>query len=304
MFRNYMHDNALYMIDSNFDAKYYKIRNVTQLEVNTDAVNKQYLEQCISILKVQQQEFEKKLSTFQSNVNNLIILQNDVRQVLHVLNPHSQEEDYITDHSSNNNLVKELHASARRNFPRRRVIVHGYEGLWQTDMVEMRPYSRFNEGYHYILTVTDALSKYAWVVPLKTKNGFEVAKAFAKVIRDRCPKNLQTDQEKKFYNADVQRFLKKHNINQYSTYSVMKASIEERFNRTLKHHIWKLFVLIGTYRWIDALPNLVAEYNIRKHRTIRMRPCGVAPTIAGWCLCTRQQIQNRFRQRIYTILDS
>ncbi|XP_076247935.1 uncharacterized protein LOC143187592 [Calliopsis andreniformis] len=131
-----------------------------------------------------------------------------------------------------------------------------------------------------------ALSKYAWVVPLKTKNGFEVAKAFAKVIRDRCPKNFQTDQEKKFYNADVQRSLKKHNINQYSTYSVMKASIEERFNRTLKHHIWKLFVLIGIYRWIDALPNLVAEYNIRKHRTIRMRPCGVALTIAGKLLNT------------------
>ncbi|XP_020298677.1 uncharacterized protein LOC109862918, partial [Pseudomyrmex gracilis] len=31
----------------------------------------------------------------------------------------------------------------------------------------MRPYSRFNSGYHYILTVIDVLSKYAWAIPLK-----------------------------------------------------------------------------------------------------------------------------------------
>ncbi|KYM90759.1 hypothetical protein ALC53_01753, partial [Atta colombica] len=40
----------------------------------------------------------------------------------------------------------ELHAPARRNFPRRRVIVRGYD-LWQTDIVEMRPYSSFNRGH-------------------------------------------------------------------------------------------------------------------------------------------------------------
>jgi len=35
----------------------------------------------------------------------------------------------------------------------------------------------------------------------------------AKIIRDdgRCPKNLQIDMGKEFYNANVQKFLKKHN---------------------------------------------------------------------------------------------
>jgi len=36
---------------------------------------------------------------------------------------------------------------------------------------------------------------------------------------------------KEFYNVDVQRLLNKHGINHYSTYSIMKASIVERFNR-------------------------------------------------------------------------
>ncbi|XP_071629504.1 uncharacterized protein [Temnothorax longispinosus] len=81
-------------------------------------------------------------------------------------------------------LVDELHAPARRNFPRRHVIVRGYDDLWQADIVEMRPYSRFNGGYHYILTVIDVLSKYAWAVPLKGKGGSETADAIAEIIRD------------------------------------------------------------------------------------------------------------------------
>jgi len=88
----------------------------------------------------------------------------------------------------------------------------------------MRPYTRFNKGYHYILTIIDVLSKYAWAVSLKTKNGNDIATVIAKIIRDdeRCPKNLQTDRGKEFYNANVQKLLKKHGINHYSTYSVIK----------------------------------------------------------------------------------
>jgi len=111
-------------------------------------------------------------------------------------------------------LIEELHAPARKNFPRRHVIVYGYDDLWQADVVEMRPYARYNKSYNYILTVIDVLSKYAWALPLKTKSGNEMVDAIAKIIRDdrRCPKNLQTDMGKEFYNANVQKLLKKHNI--------------------------------------------------------------------------------------------
>ena len=46
----------------------------------------------------------------------------------------------------------------------------------------------------------------------------------------------------KFYNADVQKILKKHDVNHYSMYSTLKASVVERFNRTLKN-IWEMFTL-------------------------------------------------------------
>ncbi|XP_072750578.1 uncharacterized protein [Anoplolepis gracilipes] len=73
------------------------------------------------------------------------------------------------NNSEKRQFVEELHAPARRNFPRRRVIVHGYDDMWQADVVEMRPYARVNKGFTYILTVIDVLSKYSWAIPLKTK---------------------------------------------------------------------------------------------------------------------------------------
>jgi len=110
-----------------------------------------------------------------------------------------------------------------------------------------------------------------------------MATAIAKIIRDnrRCPKNLQKEfYEKEFY-INVQKLLKKHNINYYSTYSVMKASVVEWFNRTLKNDMWKQFTHNGNYKWIDLLPHLVSEYNVRKHRTIGMRLIDVTSIIAN-----------------------
>ncbi|XP_066600013.1 uncharacterized protein [Prorops nasuta] len=182
-------------------------------------------------------------------------------------------------------LVEELHVPARRNFLRRRVIIRGFDDLWQADLVEMRNYA--DAGYHYILTVIDALSKYGWAIALKTKSGKEVTAALLKILKSgRCPKNLQTDDGKEFYNSDFQSLMKKHGINHYSTYSILKATIIERCNRTLKTEMWKGFTLNGNYKWRAMLQQLVDKYNSRKHRTIGMRPADVKPEHANKLLAT------------------
>ncbi|XP_043475947.1 uncharacterized protein LOC122507353 [Leptopilina heterotoma] len=52
----------------------------------------------------------------------------------------------------------------------------------------------------------------------------------------------------------------------------LKASIVERFNRTLKNMMWPEFNLQGNYKWINLLPTLMSKYNNKKHRTIGMKP--------------------------------
>ena len=52
----------------------------------------------------------------------------------------------------------------------------------------------------------------------------------------------------------------------------MKASVVERFIRTLKSRLEKYFVKNNTKKWIDVLPQLIENYNNTPHRSIGMSP--------------------------------
>lgn len=61
----------------------------------------------------------------------------------------------------------------------------------------------------------------------------------------------------------------------YLLYSTLKASIVERFNRTLKNQMWERLIFQGSYRWLTILPELIENYNQTKHRTINIKPKNV-----------------------------
>ena len=188
-------------------------------------------------------------------------------------------------------LSKELHAPARKNFPRRRVITLGIDDLHQADLIEMVPKrnptktARLNKGYKYILTVIDTFSKFAWAIPLKTKSAAEVTTAMSKIYQTgRVPRLLQSDQGLEFFNSTFQALVKKYKITHYNTQSKLKASIVERFNRTLKERLFKEYVKQNTNVWIDLLDDVVRDYNDSKHRTIGMKPIDVNKKTEGLVL--------------------
>lgn len=172
------------------------------------------------------------------------------------------------------NIVNELHKQARKNFIRRNVIIKGIDDLWQADLVEMINYELYNDGYRYLLTVIDTFSKKAWAIAIKRKTAVNIVKSMQKIFKNsmRKPKNLQTDDGKEFFNNSFKNLMKIYHINHYSTYSVLKASIVERFNRTLKNMMWKEFSYQGTYQWINIYKNLINQYNNTYHKTIHMSP--------------------------------
>lgn len=174
-------------------------------------------------------------------------------------------------------IVNEMHKNARVNFPRRRVIMRGIDDLWQADLMDMHNISKENHGFNFILAVIDTFSKYAWVRPLRQKTSDCICKAFDDIFKSgRIPKKLQTDHGTEFYNHKFKELLKKHNVNLYSTYSSKKACIAERFIRTFKGKMYKLFSLKGNYKWNDTtLFNLIHEYNNTLHRTIGLKPIEV-----------------------------
>lgn len=88
-------------------------------------------------------------------------------------------------------------------------------------------------------------------------------------------KNFQTDQGTEFFNSEVKKLVNEFNINHYSSFSEKKASICERFNKTLKNKMWMYFSEKGNYKWLDVLSKLVSDYNKKFHSTIEMRPVDV-----------------------------
>lgn len=175
-------------------------------------------------------------------------------------------------------IVNEIHKAARRNFLRRSVILKGIHDLWQADLMDMQNLKKYNKGYNFILVVIDCFSKYAWAEPLKSKNKFEVTRAFEHILHNsrNKPVNLQTDKGTEFYNNTFQMLMKKHNINHYSSFSTKKASIVERLIRTLKNQLYKYFSLNGNYKWFGLpLEDILNKYNNTKHRTIQFKPIDV-----------------------------
>lgn len=174
-------------------------------------------------------------------------------------------------------VVNEIHKQVRVNFPRRSVILKDIDDLWQADLIDMQNLIKWNSGYKYILVIIDCFSKYAWAFPLKQKTKDMVSKQLKTLFaKGRFPKNFQTDMGKEFYNDKFKKITEKFHINHYSTYSTKKASIVERFIRTLKSKLYKNFSLKGNYKWVDGtLDKNVYEYNNTPHRTIGQPPATI-----------------------------
>jgi len=56
------------------------------------------------------------------------------------------------------------------------------------------------------------------------------------------------------------------------TDSDSKAAVVERFNRTIRERLARYMTANNTKRWIDYLPEAVANYNNTFHRSIGMAP--------------------------------
>ncbi|KAJ8019141.1 Endogenous retrovirus group K member 11 Pol protein [Holothuria leucospilota] len=131
--------------------------------------------------------------------------------------------------------------------------------------------------YRYILTCIDILSKFAWARVLKDKTSRSVIRAFRSILKEqnRKPQALQTDKGKEFLNNPFQKFLRDEKIRFFTTNNETKASVVERFNRTLKTKMWRYFTANGTRRYVDVLQKFIDGYNRSKHSSIAMAPKNV-----------------------------
>ena len=171
-------------------------------------------------------------------------------------------------------LADELHKPITKNFSKRKVISNGIDKIWAADLVEMQKFSKWNKGIKYLLTVIDVFSKYGWIKPLKDKKTENVSKAFNEIFKKskRKPSMLWTDKGSEFISKHFKEFLKKEKIKMYHTENEEKSSVVERWNRTIKNRMWKMFTGNNNTVYWDKIDKLVDDYNNTKHSSVQMTP--------------------------------
>jgi hypothetical protein len=125
----------------------------------------------------------------------------------------------------------------------------------------------------------DVYSRYAWVFPIKKKSPKEIAphvKSVYESLKKRPLLTFTSDEGKEFL-GDVSKVLKEYNVKKYTTasddfQSKYKTSVIERFNRTIQDLLKRYMISNDTLTYIDALPELVENYNNSYHSTIGNTP--------------------------------
>ena len=170
-------------------------------------------------------------------------------------------------------LADELHKPITRNFQKRSVVSNGIDDIWAADLVEMQKFSKWNKGIRYLLMVIDVFSKYGWIRELKDKKTESVSKAFGDILKSkRKPQMLWTDKGSEFISKHFKDFLKRNGIKLYHTQNEEKSSIVERWNRTMKDRMWKMFTVNNNTVYWDKIDKLVDDYNNSRHSSIKMTP--------------------------------
>ena len=75
-------------------------------------------------------------------------------------------------------LSVELHKAIIKKFKKRKVFSSFKDNIWGVDLADMQSLSKYNKGVKYLLCAIGLFSKYAWVIPMKDKNGTSIVNAF------------------------------------------------------------------------------------------------------------------------------
>lgn len=154
-------------------------------------------------------------------------------------------------------------------------------GSFQADLIFYPKTKVVNRGYDTALTLIEITSRMGYCIPMKGKKTTQVIEAMKRFLD--IPKveihNITTDKGSEFISASWKKLMEHHNINHIlaDEGDHHKMGMIERFNRTIKSLISKYQTTYKTTKWIDALDDLVENYNTTVHSATSLAPAQVTP---------------------------
>lgn len=142
------------------------------------------------------------------------------------------------------------------------------------DILDLSTFKGSNNKYRYALTVLDGYSRFVWAKKMLRKSEiFTQLKAIMKEIPEHKVKRTYSDHEFS-NNKQISTYFKKRNI-QMVTERVENdtlLSLINRFHRTVRGMLGKIFSRRGKKRWIDKLDEVIEHYNNKHHSGIKGVP--------------------------------
>lgn len=165
--------------------------------------------------------------------------------------------------------VYTVNRHVRRRFARNKIIAHGVNDQYDMDLCDLSRLAKFNKNVTFLLVVVDVFSRFAFVRPLKNKSAESVLKALESIFKgDNLPRRIRSDRGKEFQNALARKFFESKGIKHYFASSPLKCQIVERLNQSLKQLIYRYLFDRNSYKYLDALGDIVEGYNRRPHRSL------------------------------------
>ena len=167
-----------------------------------------------------------------------------------------------------------LNKNTVRNFPRKLTYSPHFFNQLQIDLMDVSPWSAQNNGIKFLFIAIDVFSRYVWVYPIKNKSAETVLDCLKELIASehKIPKYIQTDQGKEFFNTTMNKFCAENDIIHFHTYTEIKCALAERFIRTLRMRLTRLWDIRGTFHYLDVLPEIIEGYNNGYHSTLKTTP--------------------------------
>ena len=139
----------------------------------------------------------------------------------------------------------------------------------------MRRYSKYNNGYEYILTCIDYFSRKCWMRGLKNKTSNDVRQALQSITEEAGvrPYLIMKDNGGEFQGL-VNDWMREHGIKFVNTlsHSPQSNGLIERFNGTIRRMIREYFIRTNGFRWISILPQLEENFNTMRNGTTKYSP--------------------------------
>ena len=152
----------------------------------------------------------------------------------------------------------------------------------QADLMDLSKFSKYNNGFRYILNIIDIYSCFVWSFPLKTKKPDEIAPIIENVIKQIPKHNFKSicyDQGNEF-KGKVLSVMKKYNVKKFlndpeAPNAKNSMALIEQFNYTLLQKIKKFMTKTDSVRYINVLNDIISNYNNTVHSSIKQQPVNV-----------------------------